>query len=245
MIDQQFCLLTGLSEPALQVFYRSSNIIDIPLLQQDTSVAVKVESWARPFGVSTPPQNRFWPVFLNIKNIKYRKQPFSKSSINTDMWDSFFSVLWQYFLDNKSRFHVAWDRVCIITPYRAMTAHIQDFLQERGIEIDVGYEENSALEHRISIDKTEDEQDPVGPTVRHHNPMAMDTATIDSYQGQEKDLVILFTTVSASSGAEFFANPNRLCVGLTRMKHALVVVGDLATAKPSGGRPRSRRMDST
>lgn len=73
-----------------------------------------------------------------------------------------------------------------------MTAHIQEFIQEQGIEIDVGYDEKGALEHRISIEETEDEQDPAGPTVRRHNPMAMDTATIDSYQGQEKDLVILF-----------------------------------------------------
>lgn len=66
--------------------------------------------------------------------------------------------------------------------------------------------------------------------------MAMDTATIDSYQGQEKDLVILFTTVSASSGAKFVTNPNRLCVRSTRMKQALIVVGDIITAKPSGGK---------
>lgn len=128
----------------------------MPLLQQETSVAFKLESWARPYGVSTPPNNKFWPVFLNIKDTKRRKQPFSKSSINADMWDSFFPVLWQNFLDDKSQFHVAWNRVCIITPYRAMTAHIQDFLQEHGIEIEVGYDENGALEHRISIEETED-----------------------------------------------------------------------------------------
>lgn len=126
------------------MFYRSSNIVDMPLLQQDTSVAIKFESWARPFGVSTPPSNKSWPVFLNMKNTKCRKQPFSKSYINTDMWDSLLPVLWQYFHDNMSQFHVAWDRVCIITPYRAMTAHTQDFIQEQGIEIDVGYDENSA-----------------------------------------------------------------------------------------------------
>lgn len=57
--DQQFRMLPGLFEPARQVFYHSSNIVDMPLLQQDTSEALKVESWARPFGVSTPPNNKF------------------------------------------------------------------------------------------------------------------------------------------------------------------------------------------
>lgn len=73
MMDQQFRTLPGLFEPARQVFYPSSNIVDVPLPQQDTSVAIKVESWARPFGVSTPPHNKFWPVFLDIKDTKCRK----------------------------------------------------------------------------------------------------------------------------------------------------------------------------
>lgn len=68
-----------------------------------------------------------------------------------------------------------------------MTAYIQDFLQEQGIEIDVGYDEESTHEHRVPIEEAEQEQDPAGPMVRQHNPMAMHTATIDSYQGQEKD----------------------------------------------------------
>lgn len=62
-----------------------------------------------------------------------------------------------------------------------------------------------------------------------HNPMSIDCATIDSYQGQEKDLVFFFSTVSASSGPKFVVNANRLCVAFTRMKQALVVVGDQGT----------------
>lgn len=71
------------------------------------------------------------------------------------------------------------------------------------------------------------------PTVRMHNPMNIDCATIDSYQGQEKDLVFFFSTVSASSGPKFVANPKRLCVAFTRMRQALIVVGDLDTRTKS------------
>lgn len=42
--------------------------------------------------------------------------------------------------------------------------------------------------------------------------MAIDRATIDSYQDQKKDLVLFPSTASASSGPKFVANPNRLCV---------------------------------
>lgn len=168
----------------------------MPLLHQDTSVADKVESWTRLFGVSAPPHIKSWPVSFNIPDTRCMKQPMSKSSTNICMWDILFPVTWQYFLDDKSQHHIAWDRVCIITPYRAMTAHIQDFLQEQGIEIDVDYDGNSALEHRGRARARF--CGPDGPTTQ---PMAMDTATIDSYQGQEQDLVIVFTTVPASSGA--------------------------------------------
>lgn len=64
------------------------------------------------------------------------------------------------------------------------------------------------------------------PTIRTHNPMGIDVATIDSYRGQQNKLV-LFTTVSATSGPKFVANANRLCVALTRMEQAMIVVGDL------------------
>lgn len=69
--------------------------------------------------------------------------------------------------------------------------------------------------------------------MRLHNPMELDCATIDSYQGQEKDLVFFFSTVSAPSGPKFVANPNRLCVAFTRMRQALIVVGDLGTRTSS------------
>lgn len=36
--------------------------------------------------------------------------------------------------------------------------------------------------------------------------MAIDCATIDSYQGQEKDLVFFASTASASSSPKFVAN---------------------------------------
>lgn len=83
----------------------------------------------------------------------------------------------------------------------------------------------------ILAEDVDDSARPDGPEprVRTHNPMAINCATIDSYQGQEKDLIFFFSTVSASSGPKFVANPNRLCVALTRMRQALVVIGDIGT----------------
>ena len=52
-------------------------------------------------------------------------------------------------------------------------------------------------------------------------------ATVDGFQGKEKD-VILLSTVRSNSRCRlgFIANPNRLCVSLSRSKRGLFIVGN-------------------
>ena len=51
----------------------------------------------------------------------------------------------------------------------------------------------------------------------------IDVATVDSFQGQEKKVIVL-STAFTGSGA-FTADPHRINVALTRAKHHLVIVG--------------------
>ncbi|XP_055322824.1 uncharacterized protein LOC129578378 isoform X2 [Sitodiplosis mosellana] len=51
--------------------------------------------------------------------------------------------------------------------------------------------------------------------------------TIDSYQGQERDIIILCTTRTIGIG--FLANPQRLNVALTRAKKSLVICGNFTS----------------
>lgn len=53
--------------------------------------------------------------------------------------------------------------------------------------------------------------------------------TIDSYQGQEKDIIILSTT--RTIGVGFLNNPQRLNVALTRAKKCLLVCGNFTSIK--------------
>lgn len=118
-----------------------------------------------------------------------------------------------------------WGRICIITPYRAVTNYIQGSLYERGLDLTTSTQgsqgqtglgsgpdrdENLAetLGASILAEDVDDSTGPdgPGPTIRTHNPMANDCATIDSYQGQEKDLVFFASTASASSSPKFVAN---------------------------------------
>ncbi|KAK1833597.1 hypothetical protein QBC39DRAFT_380460 [Podospora conica] len=63
--------------------------------------------------------------------------------------------------------------------------------------------------------------------------------TIDSFQGGESTIVIFVLIVNAETGAQFVADPHRVCVGITRHKAALLVVGDIDTA--SGWTNRTHR----
>lgn len=49
--------------------------------------------------------------------------------------------------------------------------------------------------------------------------------TIDSFQGQERDVIIM--SCVRSHGIGFLSDPQRLCVALTRAKHTLIICGNL------------------
>ncbi|KAH6614653.1 AAA domain-containing protein [Chaetomium sp. MPI-SDFR-AT-0129] len=69
-------------------------------------------------------------------------------------------------------------------------------------------------------------------TASHPLCAGVEVNTTDSIQGREAPVVIFVTVVSAVT------DYHRLCVGLTRHKSALFVVGDLATAKAGGSGPK-------
>ena len=62
---------------------------------------------------------------------------------------------------------------------------------------------------------------------------AVDVASVDSYQGREKDIVLYSSVRSGRSGIGFVKDLRRLNVALTRAKHALYVVGHAKSLRQS------------
>lgn len=54
---------------------------------------------------------------------------------------------------------------------------------------------------------------------------SIQVATVDSFQGMEKDIIILSTSITQPGC--FCSDPQRLNVALTRAKHHLIVIGFL------------------
>ena len=59
-------------------------------------------------------------------------------------------------------------------------------------------------------------------------------STVDSFQGQETDLVVFSATRSNGVGdLGFCRDPRRLCVAITRARRGLVLIGDARTLRSS------------
>mmetsp|Transcript_18756 Transcript_18756/g.38160 ORF Transcript_18756/g.38160 Transcript_18756/m.38160 type:complete len:120 (+) Transcript_18756:162-521(+) len=58
--------------------------------------------------------------------------------------------------------------------------------------------------------------------------------TVDSFQGQETELVVFSATRSNTVGdLGFLRDPRRLCVAITRARRGLILVGDAQTLRSS------------
>jgi hypothetical protein len=66
-------------------------------------------------------------------------------------------------------------------------------------------------------------------------------ATADSFQGQERDVIIVSLTRSNTEGSVgFLSDLHRLNVTLSRARQQLVIIGDLSTLTAQGGSPERR-----
>lgn len=54
--------------------------------------------------------------------------------------------------------------------------------------------------------------------------MKIDVNTVDGFQGQERDVIIMSCVRSQRIG--FMSDRQRLCVALTRAKHSLIICGN-------------------
>ncbi|XP_058808313.1 probable helicase senataxin isoform X2 [Phymastichus coffea] len=77
------------------------------------------------------------------------------------------------------------------------------------------------------LETIRDQTRSVPPEIK--NKFETECNTIDSFQGQERDVIIM--SCVRSHGIGFLSDPQRLCVALTRAKHTLIICGNFAPFK--------------
>lgn len=253
--SQQIRMLPGLMDPARETFYSHDEIIDVSPPGQDRSIGRKVEEWyhsrvqARGQGprFSYPPSGKYWPAFLNVTGSQCAFNKNTKSSCNEKMWAQVWPILRDTFLDPSSRFAIPPEKICFLVPYRAEAMNISESLKAEGffVRTQISQVDRPGASSGIPIPDLPlgNEDDPtesstsdnvMGARVPNYRPGGPCVSTIDAFQGQDADLVIFVTTVTEESGPKVLRNKHHLCVAMTRMRQALLVIGDQAvsTFKP-------------
>jgi hypothetical protein len=113
-------------------------------------------------------------------------------------------------------------RVGVICFYRAQVQEVQNTLFGRATVLQDALKK-AKQEHALDDDGAATKPSSSSAAVASACYTSIQVATVDAFQGAEKDLIIL-TTATTRPGS-FIADANRLNVALTRAKNNLVVVG--------------------
>lgn len=110
---------------------------------------------------------------------------------------------------------------------------LPDIAESGEIGIIVPYKAHAAeVQRRIDLEKRK------GGLKNLRTPTNELVATVDSYQGQERDIILFaFTRSNPMGSVGFLADWRRLNVAMTRTKRQLVMVGDLSTLTKSTRNP--------
>merc|ERR1719162_2352103 len=123
-------------------------------------------------------------------------------------------------------------QICVLTPYSKQVSLIRSTLEDESLlrryrNRNMNQINEDDISTGVSNTLTSSE---AMATVRSINDVRV--GTVDSFQGQETEVVI-FSAVRSNNFSElgFLRDPRRLCVALTRARRGLVILGDSKVLK--------------
>jgi len=115
-------------------------------------------------------------------------------------------------------------QLCVLSPYSKQVSLIRSMLEKQSL-IRRFRNKNTSENNSDNLSNPQCSSTAAMTLVRSISDVRV--GTVDSFQGQESDLVI-FSAVRSNRFSElgFLRDPRRLCVALTRARQALIVLGD-------------------
>jgi superfamily I DNA and/or RNA helicase len=119
-------------------------------------------------------------------------------------------------------------QICVLTPYSKQVQVIRSTLQQEALLLQRKRKQSATSLSSSSTLSSSTLSPSSNNIMKLINNIRI--GTIDSFQGQECDIV-LFSSVRSNTINElgFVRDPRRLCVALTRARKGLVVVGDTSS----------------
>jgi hypothetical protein len=127
-------------------------------------------------------------------------------------------------------------QVTILTPYLGQLLVLRDKIKENKFKANLGELDVKEIENTPYLQLSPGPAGPaVGPDIR--------VATIDNYQGEESDVIVL-SLVRSNSGFKvgFLSSSERINVMLSRARLGMVIVGDLDTLQKSKSSEKLREF---
>lgn len=116
------------------------------------------------------------------------------------------------------------EQIGIVTPYSGQ----RDLISSVLVKDEIINPTNEQMKTEVDIDDLKNDSKPV--TI--HIVSGIMIASIDAFQGREKDFMIMSCVRSNTKGViGFLRDERRLNVALTRAKYALIMIGDVQCLK--------------
>eukprot|EP00924_Labyrinthula_sp_SR-Ha-C_P001245 augustus_masked-scaffold_7-processed-gene-18.6-mRNA-1 protein AED:0.40 eAED:0.40 QI:0/0/0/0.5/1/1/2/0/1721 len=168
-------------------------------------------------------------VFLDHDNPESTEK---NSSKRNDFEAKFVTLLARYAVSNE----ISARNVVILTPYLGQVVHIKKYLNSYypNLRVELSEKDKIALDFELKVDNSKHQAGNENSHVFLKDCLRV--SSVDNYQGEEADLVIISTVRNNSNGnIGFLKSSHRVNVMCSRARSGMIILGSVATIQKSKG----------
>ncbi|KAF2671812.1 hypothetical protein BT63DRAFT_180528 [Microthyrium microscopicum] len=124
------------------------------------------------------------------------------------------------------------ENLAVLTPYLGQLQRLRERMQSQFEIVVSDRDEEDLVQKGLEITTSDSEEIPVSTTAKISMAKAIRLATVDNFQGEEAQVVVISLVRSNREGkVGFLRTSNRINVLLSRAKHGMYIIGNATTAR--------------